>query len=429
MISSPHYRRNFGAFLGDYVGFALGLTLASPTTVLPYLVARLGGSEVAVGLMAGLANAAWLVPQLIYANILTNKRYKKPYLVWGGIVGRPSYVFYAIALALGLHREPVLALLLLYAAQVVFFASDALVSVAWFDLVSKAIPDSRRGRLFGAGQLISGLLSIGAGGLIAVLLGEGGPAFPTNYVLILALSGLCFLLALVALGLVVEPDEPVEEERPVWREYLPRLLSTLRQDRAFLRLIIVRLLAGFDGLALSFYVLFATRELGLPAATIGLFVSAQIAGRIVAGVVLGAVAERSGSHRVVQVAAATAVTAPLVGLALLLSGASGGTTTAAIFSWVFVTIGLTASASMLGHYNYTLVLAPAGQRPTYIGLLNTISSVLVVLPILGGWLLRVTSYGVLFALTALAISFGFVLSLSLPSARQQAAPAQAEPAG
>jgi hypothetical protein len=84
---------------------------------------------------------------------------------------------------------------------------------------------------------------------------------------------------------------------------------------------------------------------------------------------------------------------------------------------------------MMGQFNYTLELAPQGQRPTYIGLLNTISGVLVVLPILGGWLLRATSYGVLFALTALVISAGFALSLSLPSARQRGAPAPAEPVG
>jgi MFS family permease len=63
-----------------------------------------------------------------------------------------------------------------------------------------------------------------------------------------------------------------------------------------------------------------------------------------------------------------------------------------------------------------LDLAPVGQRPTYVGLFNTISGVLIVLPPLGGWLLRTTSYGVLFGLTAALLILAHVLSLSLPSA-------------
>jgi hypothetical protein len=186
-------------------------------------------------------------------------------------------------------------------------------------------------------------------------------------------------------------------------------------------------LAGFDGLALGFYILYATRELGLPLATVGLFTSAQTIGKIISSVGLGAVAERSGSHRVVQIATGISVTAPLAGLALYFSGAQSTTATVIVFGWVFMTIGITVSSSMLGYYNYILELAPAGQRPTYIGLFNTISGLLIVLPVIGGWILQGTSYGVLFALTAVPLIVAHVLSLSLPSARHAASQLRPEP--
>ncbi len=428
MTTIPHYRRNFGALVGDYVGFALGMTLASTTTVMPYLVERLTDSEVAVGLFSSLSSGAWLLPQLVFANMLTNKRRKKPYIILGGAIGRPLYLLYAVALGLGLHRHPLLALLLLFGVQILFFAADALASVAWFDMVGKMIPDTRRGRLFGSGQLVSGLLAIGMGGLLAALLREDGLPFPQNFAVILALADFFFLFSLFSLSLVIEPEEVVEESRPVWRDYLPQLLDTLRQDRALARLILVRLLAGCDSLALGFYVLFATRKLGLPPETLGLFTAAQTVGRILSSVGMGALVERAGSHRVVQLATAIGVTAPVLGLGLVLTGAQRSGTTTLVFAWVFVAMGITISSGMLGHFNYALELAPAGQRPTYIGLLNTISGVLIVLPTVGGWILRATSFGVLFGLTGSVLIVAHALSLSLPSARQRSAQLQPKPA-
>jgi hypothetical protein len=181
-------------------------------------------------------------------------------------------------------------------------------------------------------------------------------------------------------------------------------------------MILVRLLAGFDGLAMGFYILFATRELGLPPATVGLFTAAQTVGRIVAAVGLGALCERAGSHRVVQVATLVSLTAPLVGLGLLWGGAGESTATVAVCAWIFVVIGVSINARMLGFFNYVLELAPAGERPNYIGLFNTISGPLVLLPAIGGWLLQTTSYGVLFAVTAGMLIAAHGLSLGLPSA-------------
>jgi MFS-type transporter involved in bile tolerance (Atg22 family) len=168
--------------------------------------------------------------------------------------------------------------------------------------------------------------------------------------------------------------EPVEEQRPAWRSYFPQLLSTLRQDRGFARVIGVQLLAGFGGLATGFYILFAIRELGFPPETVGLFTAAHTAGRILASLGLGRLSQRVGSHRVIQVATAVSLTAPLTALALSWASAGSGAATVATYAWIYVVIGVVESAGMLGFMNYVLELAPAGQRPTYIGLFNTISA-------------------------------------------------------
>ncbi len=414
----PNYRRNLIAFLGDYVGFALALTLTSTTAILPDFVGRLTDSLVVVGVFTTVSTGAWLVPQLIFARFLITKERKKPYVILGGVIGRPLYLLYAAALFLGLADFPVLALLVLLVVQFSFFVTDSLSAVAWLDILGKTFPEAERGRMMSIAQLISGVLSIGAGVFIAALLSADGPQFPNNYAIILAAGGVSLMLSLLACVFIIEPAEQVEEERPAWRSYLPQLGSTLRQDRGFARLIRLQLLAGFGGLATGFYILFAIRELGLPPETIGLFTAAQTAGRIIASLGLGRLSQRVGSHRVIQVATAVSLTAPVTALALSLTGAGSGAATIATYAWVYVVIGVVDCAWMLGFMNYVLELAPAGQRPTYIGLFNTIGGVLVLLPTAGGFLLGVSPYNVLSALTAAVLAVAHVLSWHLPPARQ-----------
>jgi MFS family permease len=419
MVSLPrHYHRNFVAFLGEWISLGLAFNLASQTTTLPDFVGRLTDSKVVVGLFSTIRNSAFLFPQLIFANFLTNKRRKKPYFILAAVIGRPLYLLYAVALWLGLDRNPTLALLLFFAMQLLLQGSGALLFVAWSDLFAKAIPDERRGRLIGIAQVISGALVIGAAAHIATLLGKNGPPFPYNYAILFALAGGCLLFGLFSFSFVVEPDRPVEEERSSWRDYLPHLLNTLRHDSAFRCLIIVELLTGFNQLARSFYILFATRELGLPPKTVGVFTGVQAVGGFIASLGLGMTADRVGSHRVVQIATALSATVPLLCLGLLLSGVRDSVVITAICAWAFLVIGVIVMGSpMLGFYNYVLELAPAGQRPTYIGLYNTIKGAQVVLPLVGGWLLQTTSYSLLFALTAAILVVAHVLSWGLPSAR------------
>jgi len=360
----PHYRRNYSAFLGEATLFGVGLVFASTTTVLPDFVSRLTGSAVFVGLIVSLSEGAWRLPQLIFANLLTNKHPKKPWLTRAGMVGRPSYLLYAIALGLGLSRLPTL------------------------------------------------------GYLIARLLAENGPSFPFNYVVIFALSGCSLLLSLASWTFVAEPDEPVEEKRVLWRQYLRQLGDILRHNSAFRRLLVVRLLAGFDGLALGLYVLFGLKELGLSAVSLGLFTAVQTVGGILAGLGFGALSERVGNHRVIQVATAMSLTAPLVALGFRLTGFTNGTVGSVIYAWIFLAIGVFLNANFIGFSNYAVELAPPGQRGTYIGLFNTVSGLIVVWPVIGGWLLERTSYLVLFALTAGLLFVAFLSSLWLPPIRR-----------
>lgn len=423
-ISNSHYRRNFVCFVLDYVFFGTGLAFVSQTTVLPSFVSQLTDSAPLIGLASTIMTGAWLLPQLIAASYLADKERKKPYLMLPAAIGRPVFLLLAGVLFLAGDRSPTLILGLFFIGLAVFMGTDALAAVAWFDILSKAIPPTRRGRLIGTGQVLSGLLTVGVGAVVNALLGPQGPPFPNNYALLFFLAGLSFLGSLSVLVFLREPVKPTQTERLSWNAFLPKLLTVLRENRSFSLVTALRLLMGLHGMALPFYVVYATEGLHLGIEAIGLFLSAQVIGGILAGFVWGYLNERSGSKIVIQCSTVMALASPLLALLMGPIGHLAEASTIYVYSLVFVAIGALNSSYMPGFINFVLELAPSEERATYIALTNTLCGVLLLVPFLGGWLLQATSYPVLFAVAAGGVVLGLVLSFRLEEPRQMTGEAE-----
>jgi MFS family permease len=408
----PHVRRNALAFIGESSWFGLGLVFASTTTVLPEFISRLTGSAVLVGLIISLTEGAWRAPQLLFANWVTNKPLKKIYLTRAGWIGRPMYLYIALALALGAARAPVLAAVLFFLFHTLMYLAMSVDTIVWWDVLAKAVPAARRGRVLGFSTALRGTMSIGVGLLMAYLLGDSGPGFPTAYTICFAAAGGCFLLSLSSWMFVVEPSETVVRSRPTWPEYGRQIAGILKGSSAFRRLIVVRLLSGFNGLALGFFGLFGLKHLGFALSSLGIFAMVQTVSAILSGLWFARVSERAGNHRIVQIASFISFTGPVLALAFLLAP---GSIWRPLYGWTFVSIGIFQTAQFIGFASLNIDLAPPGQRSTYVGLFNTLSSLVIVWPAFGGWLLERTSYAVLFSLTSACLAVAFVASLFMPA--------------
>ena len=418
MDSHPHYRRNFIALVVDFAGFGLGFAFYSPSTVLPAFVSELTSSAPLIGLISTLLMGSWLLPQLIVANYLSGRKRKKPYLIVSAAIGRSTLFLLAGIVYLWAGQWPTLTLIALYLFITTFMSCDAVTSVAWFDLWAKMIPSARRGRMVGLGQVLSGLMTIGAAELVRRILSPMGPPFPANYALLFLLAGVALMISLGALACLRERPGEAERQPTPWGEFLARLGQLLREDGDFRLLTTVRLLAGLSGLAWPFYIVYATVGLGMARTTIGLFITAQTVGSIAAGFLLGYLNERRGSRTVIQVAGLLALVQPLLALAFTgVHGAMGNVSPLA-YAAIFLLMGIVNSSMMPGFFSYLVDLAPEGARPLYIGLSNTLSGALMALPLIGGWLLEATCYPVLFTVTACGAALSLLFALRLAQARQ-----------
>lgn len=412
----PYYRRNFVLFMVGYISYGTALTFIGVTTVMPALAGELTSSPPLIGLVGTIFYGGWLLPQFLAARIVQGRPRQKPYLMIG-VAGRIALPAIAVALWAGLARQPLFMLIVFYVCLGIFIITDAFGSIPWFDILARAIPPWRRGRLIGIAQVVTGILGIGVGVLVSLILDSPRLLFPTNYALLFGLATVALLPSTIALALLREPPTAIlrvtRHIPAATRGWLRRTIT----DGNFSRLVICRLLVSMVELTTPFYVGHAEQVLHLPRTIIGGFVMAQTVGGIVASGILGALSERWGTHVVIRIGSLVTVLGPLFALAAHLdrSGMLGQA-----YPLVYIVLGVLNAIRMLGFSNYILEIAPEGMRPVYMGLANTLGSVMMVFPAIGGWLLEKTSYEVLFGISALLVGVGFVWSLRLrPTALQQ----------
>jgi MFS family permease len=418
-----HYRRNFWCLALDFGLFGAGLAFMGQSTVIPGFLTALGASSAFIGLMSSLQSASWLLPQLFSARVLADKPIKKPYILRPAAIGRSLFLILALALWATRAQPPWLMLLVSAMVIIGFWVGDGLASVPWFDLLSKAIPPRRRGRLIGVGQVLSGVLGFMIGAVVEWMLSDSGPSYPDNYAILFALGFLALALSFIAVALTAENPGASTSPTPSWGQFIPQLWQVLRHDHTFRRFIIARQLFSLGGMATPFYMTYALTRLGLPVQVAGRYTSISVVGSILAAVIFGWINERHGTRRVMLLSLGLTTAVPIFALVVphLLN-------TPEQLAWgyglVFLCMSAAFSSMMPGWMGYVLEHAPEQERPTYVGLTNTLNGIATLFSTLGGLILQWTgdNYPLLFLIALAGLLFAWPLPFSLPEPRHREKP-------
>ncbi|HSL93952.1 MAG TPA: MFS transporter [Bacillota bacterium] len=408
---------NFGALIADGSFFSIGVSFLESNTIFPALISQLTTNSVLIGLMSTIRNAGYLLPQLFVAGYAERLPLKKPLLRINGIISRLSVLVMAGITLFVAARNPGLALIGLISANAIFALSDGIGGVPWIDMTAKVIPSNRRGRLFGVMQFIGGIGAFLAGFLIRQVLASESILFPRNYGILLSLGFLFLCFSFAGTMLVRETPGPVRSGS-TFRSYLRSLPDAWRRNRLFQRMMFTRMLYAFLYLSLPFYAIFARQNLGFAESDLGFFVSAQMAGNITAGLLWGYLGDRFGNRAVVRGVGVAALLTPAFALMAALLHKLGYTTMTMLpILLLFFCIGGTLSGMWMGFTNYLLELVDDVDRPTYIGMMNTLTAPFTFLPVLGGLIIQRVSHEALFICTLAFVLAGSIMAYTLPEPR------------
>jgi predicted MFS family arabinose efflux permease len=409
--------RNYLLNLGNGASSKLAEQLAGHNLVLPWLLAALGAPAAVIAWLAPLRQAGTLAPQLLVSAQI--RRLARRKWVWVGAGVLQAALLAGIALvALGMGG--VTAGILIVIAFGLFCVASGAASVAFQDVLAKTIPKGRRGRLLSQRAALGGVLTIGAGLVIGMTVGEDAGT-GSHVGLVLAAAALWALAALLFAVTAEFAGERAGGRNPA-RE-LGAGLRLAADQRDYRRFLEVRALLLSVELATPFYALHARELFGGSAQALGIYVVTVGLANVIASPLWGRFADRD-SRTVLAVAGLLGALAAALAVAIALL--PGGARSMAMYIAVFIVLGIAEAGVRLGRKTWLVDTAPADERPLWVAFSNTSVGVLAIA--LGTLGLLADAFGVVIVigvLGAAALAGGsWARSLRPPASAPVAPPAR-----
>jgi MFS family permease len=389
-----NFRWNFAVNTLDLSFYTFGFTLVSQATVMPLLVSHLTSSKLLIGLIPATYSLGYLLPQLLTANFAESLRRKLPFLTLvGGLVERTPFLWIGLVLWLLAKPSPTITLVAFFLLLAMTAAGNGLCNPAWYDLIAKAIPVKRRGLWAGVSNSLGAFMGIAGAAVAGRILVE--KSFPDNFALCFLLTSAAMLISWFGLAANREAISPTFKPIIGLGKYFRQLPAVLRRDKNYVHFLIGRSVANLGGMAAGFFMVYGVERFSLGGADAGALTAVLVGSQALLNLLLGNLADRRGHKLVLMLG--TFIMA-LAAIAAWMASSP---------AWLYVAfalLGAAMAADTVSGMNIILEFCAPEDRPTYIGLTNTLLAPAKTLsPILGGWLATLVGYSPMF-LVALVVS-------------------------
>jgi MFS family permease len=380
-------RKNYILNVAEGVIFVASSAFVSPQIVLPALIARLGGGNLAIGALPVIIYVGLFLPQVFAARYVETHQWKKPWAVRAGTFQRLFVLFMAATIGIFGGSRPGLALglfLFLYGGMHIV---AGIATPGWFDFFTKVTPPDRRGRLAGLRTSLGSVAAFFCGLLLTIILSLFH--FPANYAIGFLIAFLLQMASLLTQIYIVE-EEPskVAPRRPIFA-YLKELPQVFKANRPFRDFVISSAFLIVANMPIGFFAVHALKRFNADEAAIGEFTLSMISTQIIASFVSGIIADRYGNKRSLIIAACGTLAASIWAL---LAPSVGW------FRLVFMFLGFNLGTEIMARYNISVEYGPAEKRSTYVALMNTALAPVYLSGLLGGWISDRVGYPAVFAL-------------------------------
>jgi MFS family permease len=387
---------NFTAALIDAAGWGLGMGLISDATFLPLFVHRLTASPLAIGAISSVMTFGWFMPGILVAGPIDRLPRVKTYVMAVAAVERLSLLAIApLCVFLGPAQRPAL--------LAAFFGCWLLMNLAmgcnipsYYKLIAKTVPARRRGRLYGTGGAVAGLLGVAGGEFAGQLLQQYG--YPRGFAACFGLAFLVQAASVLPLAWMREPVTPSAPPPPGRGGFLRDAVKDSRMRG---------LAAGhalFCGtlMAAAFYADFAIRRYAATPGTVAHFTAVSMAAQVVANLAIGWLGDRRGNRSALLLSSLAGVLA-----ATLAWRAPSLSAMYAVFAFSrFATVGWG-----ICWVNYVLEVSEPDRAASYVAALSAaVGPFRVLFPLAGALITERFGFSVLFAVAA-ALTLGSAVAL------------------
>jgi len=396
--SGKYDTRNFIINASEGALFMMGSSMISSSTVLPALVRRLGGNNIAVGLLSILVWFGLFLPQIFASRYALHQQWKKPGAIRLGFIQRmvlPCIIFVLLFSGSGL---PQIALVLFFFFIFLYHVCTGVATPIWYDMYAKLTPVGLRGRLSGIRTFIASIGSLLAAFALTWILTQF--PFPLNFALIfLGTFILQYTSILLQFFLIEESPSPAAAPLS-FPDFFHQLKTVFRTNRKLRKFIAATSVCTLATMPLGFFTIYGLNTYRADEGIVGEFTIIMIIGQGLGAIINGHIADRRGNKAALIAAAGGMLAASTTALLA---------PTLFYYKFIFLFLGMNLGSELITRQNLVLEYSPANQRSMYVGLMNSLLAPLYFVGIIGGWIAEYFGYTTLFLIGIILSVLGMIL--------------------
>ncbi len=277
---------NFKAFLWHAGFLAFAQNFIDVDTIIPGMIVDAGGNAMHIGIMTAIMLGGSSFTQLFFAPYISNKKYKKGYLLFG-INSRIFSLFGLGALLLYFNHNTSNVLWIIFIFITLFSLGGAFSNVSYADIMGKSILPEKRKTFLSTKQIISGIIVLGSAFIAKQVLSAS--QYPINYAFMFLIGATGLLVASGGFWSVKETI-PSQLKISGFKEFKSLLRKELKENPR------LKYFLGFintQGIAISFLpfvILYAKEIFGTQTGDTGIYLLFKVLGVVLVSalVLLGA---------------------------------------------------------------------------------------------------------------------------------------------
>jgi hypothetical protein len=414
--ATKHTRYNYRILLGNGSFVALANRVSDPHLVLTFLYSVLGAPLAFAGLIVPMHNIGGLLGRALSAPLISKARFSKRYMAYGSLAAGISLMALAIFVPI-IHPTAAAMIFLLVAGTI--GVSQGLGSVAFGDLLGRALPQERRGPLLFTQSAVGGVLAVAAASATILLFKDAKPL--DSHISLIWISAVVLVLAFVFSLLVQEPP-PNRDAGSGARGFtseIHKAFTLVGQAPWFRRFLVGQVLFLSVTLATTFYSIHAASLHGEKSGSISVFVVASSLGIVVGAPLWSRLLDNKGVRLVFILGGLATMSAAILALTIEYVD---GLQFVLLHALVFLLATLGYQAVTQGRQVYLANMTTDEERPFLISIFHTLLAALSIgVAVLFGVLAQVNGEAwpllAILAMNIVAVLYQLVEKHYFPAAR------------
>jgi len=401
---SDHYRNVAHGFF-----LTIGTTIAEPHTILPLMISHFGGGAILIGFFSSLLRGGAILVQLYAAFHAQSYPRMLPYFRRVLVARFFSWLFIGISILVFGKTSPIVTLWCIGVGLFIFSFSAGFGAIYFREIIAKLFTHKFRGKTMSIRQFFSGAGAIASGAVAGYILGIYEAPF--SYGILFVASAFIMGFGYLSIGTVAEPiKEKVIQKEKSFKLFLKNAHKTLQNDTQLKVQVFTFLLAYSYLFSLPFIIVDASAKIDLDGAAIGSLITSQMVGAMLSNILWAKLSFNGKNRLIAQITIATTIFA--IFLAFINSSLYG-------YMFLFFLIGTAMDGNQIASSNLLLILAPEEKRAVYTALQTNIVSFGMFFSLVGGVILTITSYEILYTFTIICLLLALFLSLKLKDEKEE----------